>query len=175
MTDADLMTLCVIQEAANQPADGQAAIARVVLNRARMRYSSDGTIASAILWPSQFSWVEYEMVGRVYERVASGSAQVQARVSRLMTEAKADRIWHSCAAVAAQVMAGDYHGPLYAKLTDRTVLYDNLALKCPAWASTARRVAVIGAHTFFEDPAHLTPAAPATPYAVAATRAALGA
>lgn len=161
MTDDDLLTLCVLQEAGNQPMDGQAAIARVVMNRGRMRYSSDGSISSTILWPTQFSWCEFKMVGRVYTRVASGSAAVLARVERLMVTAKAERAWGACAAVTGEVLHGAYRGPLYDRLTAATVLYDNLALACPSWAIRARRIVVIGQHTFFEDPAHPPPPAPA--------------
>ena len=55
MSDGDLLTLCVLQEAGNQVPDGMAAVARVVLNRTRRKYASDGTIAGTILGHDQFS------------------------------------------------------------------------------------------------------------------------
>ncbi len=150
MSDGDLLTLCVLQEAGNQVPDGMGAVARVVLNRTRRKYASDGTIAGTILGHDQFSWTEFAMKGGVYRRVATDGAQELARVARLMTEAKAETgAWSTCQHVAWAVQQGSYHGSAYDKLTDDTVLYDNLALARPAWALPSKLVVAIPAHTFF--------------------------
>ncbi len=62
---------CVLQEAGNQVPDGMAAVARVMLNRTRRKYASDGTIAGTILGHDQFSWIDFAMKGEVYRRVAA--------------------------------------------------------------------------------------------------------
>ena len=147
-----MLTLCVIQEAGNQVADGMAGVARVVLNRTRLKYASDGTIAGTILGHDQFSWTEFAMRGGVYRRVATDGAQEMTRVASLMAEAKAERgAWSVCQLVAWRVQQGVYQGTLYDKLTDDTVLYDNLALAHPDWAIASKLVVEIPAHSFFRS------------------------
>ncbi len=67
-----------------------------------------------------------------------------------MTEAKAETgAWSTCQHVAWTVQQGAYHGSAYDKLTDDTVLYDNLALARPAWAIPSTLAVAIRAHSFF--------------------------
>lgn len=151
MTDADLLTLCVLQEAGGECLDGQAAVARVVLNRARLRFGCDGTIQGAILAHAQFSWTEYAYAEGAYRRVARDAAQQLARVTRLMAQAKADAVrWRAVAAVVDEVLAGRFGSALYDRLTPRTVLYDNLEISRPTWLASSRLVVKIGRHSFFE-------------------------
>ncbi len=151
MIDADALALCAFEEANLEPDDGVAAVARVVLNRAALGYQSDGTIQGTVFHPAAFSWTQYEMAGGRYVKVAFTSADVAARAAALLRRAKGyNRQWARCAEIAGRVAAGAYAGPLYDRLTPRTLLYDNLALTRPVWATPDKLVAVIGRHSFFE-------------------------
>ncbi len=48
--------LCVFAESRGEPYEGQVAVGNVVRNRTARRFFSDGTIASTVLSPHQFSW-----------------------------------------------------------------------------------------------------------------------
>jgi spore germination cell wall hydrolase CwlJ-like protein len=155
MTDLELNILCVIQEAGNQPPEGQGGVSLVIDNRTRLHYNSNGTVIGTIEGHDQFSWVTHAFANGHYETVAKDGAQTAARVATLLAQAKAHTpSWNIAAAIVAQVDAGTFHGPLYDRLTKLTVLYDNLALAQPDWARTAREIVKIGAHSFYEDPAH---------------------
>jgi len=54
---AALGIACLWAEARGEPHAGKVAVAEVVQRRARLRYSSRGTIASTVFWPYQFSCV----------------------------------------------------------------------------------------------------------------------
>lgn len=155
MDDSDLLTLCVFKEAAGEPQDGKAAVARVVLNRTNRKppYASDGTIRGTILHHSQFSWVNWDFVNGQYQEVAFSPDVVEARVERLFKESQIYRTtWAACDDIAKDVLAGTYSGgPEYEKLGDDAVLYLNpkIVAKLPAWADPAKLLAVIGAHHFF--------------------------
>ena len=151
ISDGDLLTLCVIQEAADQIPDGQAAVARVVLNRTQLKYASDGSIAGTTFAHDQFSWTEFAMQGGVYRRVATDGAQELSRVAAIMAKATAETgTWVACQAIAWHVQEATYRGTLYDQLTDQVVLYDNLALTRPAWVAESHFVAMIGAYSFYQ-------------------------
>ncbi|MGC1300944.1 MAG: cell wall hydrolase [Caulobacteraceae bacterium] len=156
MTDAEMLALCVFQEARGEPDDGVAAVARVVLNRTGLRYASDGTIAGTVLRPSQFSWVNYEMVDGHYARVATTSGEVDARVVALLAQGMGQpQAWARCVRIAAAVQAGTYQGSSYAKLTADTVLYyAPAACRAPVWATPLAFVTQIGGQRFFRDISH---------------------
>ena len=150
MTDLEILTLCAFQEANLEPDDGVAAIIRVIQNRMRRRFFSDGTVAGTVFAHNQFSWAEWSMVDGKYTRVATGPDEVQARAEQLLTAAKGyEHAWERISSIVAQVLAGTYSGPDYAKLTDDTVLYDNLRLAKPAWAIAEKHVCAIAHHDFF--------------------------
>ncbi len=48
--------LCIFAEARSEPYEGQVAVGNVVRNRTKLRFYSQGTIASTVLAPYQFSW-----------------------------------------------------------------------------------------------------------------------
>ena len=158
LTDQQLLALCAFQEADGEPDDGVAAVVKVCLNRTRLHYASDGTIAGTILRHDQFSWTEWSMVNRVYQRVAEDPAQELSRVGQLLdVDEKAVAQWARCNRIATAVQAATYAGPLFNQLTDQVVLYDNIALATPSWIASVRKVCVIGHHTFFAPlgaPAH---------------------
>ena len=51
-----LAALCIYAEARSEPFDGQVAVGNVIRNRTANKHFSDGSVASTILWPYQFSW-----------------------------------------------------------------------------------------------------------------------
>jgi RES domain-containing protein len=77
-------------------------------------------------------------------------AIAQARAEALLTEAQSyTAAWARAVLIAGQVQAGTYAGPEYSNLTDDTVLYVNLAISQPAWATPDKLVTKIGHHSFF--------------------------
>lgn len=150
----DLLALCVFQEAGNQPDDGKAAVAKVVLNRTRMKYGSDGTVEGTILRPNAFSWTEWEMQNRAYVKVAQTPAEQVMRVRSLLVLSQKALGWALCQRIAQEVTAGTYVGSAYAAVTPDTVLYYNPAATkgVPYWAKPENHVCTIAQHWFYRDP-----------------------
>jgi len=148
--DPVLLALCGFQEANLEPDDGLAAVVRVVLNRMRLKYQSDGTVRGAVYWPDAFSWTQWAMAGGHYVKVAHDAAQVAARSAALLDGAQAHpAAWTRASRIAAAVQAGEYRGPDYDRLGDAAVLYLNPALSRAAWATPDKRICAIGHHEFF--------------------------
>lgn len=152
MTDADLIALCAFQEANLEPDDGLAAVVRVILNRAKDLFQSDGSIPGTILHGNgtAFSWAAFSMVGGHYQRVANGPAEIAARATHLLASAQDYKAaWARAQRISQAVVAGAYHGPDYDRLTDAAVMYANLALVSPPWALPAKLICRIGHHSFY--------------------------
>ena len=182
MTDLEAATLCAMREAANQPDEGVAAIVQVILFRTALRYASPGTLQGTIDQHAQFSWTEFAMVDGHYQQVAVGLAAELARIQTLLAQSEAQQAeWDRCEKIAASVMAGTFHGPLFDQLTPDTVLYYNPSLVAPYWAATSRKVVDIGQHRFMAPnglhaPAQTVAANDAASIdPIAATKAAIGA
>jgi spore germination cell wall hydrolase CwlJ-like protein len=155
-TPLTLLALCVWDEARGEIADGKAAVARVVVNRARLRFSSDGTIQGTVLAPGQFSGFWFDMIDGKYTRVAHTLDEALARANDKLVQArKMPGLWGECLDIAQDVQSHTWlGGPDYLKLTDDTVFYYNPAITphTPAWAKPAQHVADIGHHSFFRAP-----------------------
>lgn len=152
MTDADLLALCGFEEANLEPDDGVAAVIRVILNRLKLRYQSDGTVFGTVTHGNgvAFSWVGFAMLDGHYTRVANGPSQIVSRISMLLEQAQGyTKAWARALDIAGRVQAGTYEGPDYAHLTDDTVMYLNPAIASAAWASPAAFVTQIGHHSFY--------------------------
>lgn len=151
--DADLMTLCAFEEANLEPDDGVAAVIRVLLNRTKLKYSSDGTMAGTVFRHDQFSWTEWAMQGDKYTEVAQSPYQVQTRAMSLLQADEAYRAaWGRIEAIVFKVTTGAYAGGLdYKKITSETVLYYNpkLITPPPEWARPIKLDASIGNHRFY--------------------------
>lgn len=146
----ELLALCVFQEARGEIDDGKAAVARVVLNRTKLKYASDGSIEGTVLHPAAFSWTEFDMVDGKYVKVAHTPDAQAERVRACLAQAVKSPAWATCKNIADRVLAGTYDTPTYRLLTDATVLYyAPAACRAPAWASTDNLVAVIGHQWFF--------------------------
>lgn len=145
-----LLALCVFEEARGEIDDGRAAVARVVLNRTKRKYQSDGSIEGTILHPAAFSWTQFDMVGGKYVKVAHTPEEQAERVRTCLAYAEGRPEWTTCKGIADRVLAGTYDTPSYRMLTDDTVLYyAPAACKTPAWANADKLVAVIGRQWFF--------------------------
>lgn len=153
ISPADLLALCVLKEAGGEADDGRAAIVRVIMNRMARRFMSDGTIPGTILAHDQFSWVEWDMVGGKYVRVAKTPAQIDARATKLLQQAWAasPHTLTACGEIGRHVLDGTYvGGPHYAQLTGDTVNYVNPRIvSAPAWAIPSKFVCAIGNHNFY--------------------------
>lgn len=150
MIDADALALCAFEEANLEPDDGVAAVVRVVLNRAAKRYQSDGTIQGTIFHPLAFSWTQFDRIDGHYVKVARTSHDIAARADDLLRAARAYNChWRRCADIAERVQARAYVGPLYGRITDDVLLYDNLTLARPPWATPDKLAVEIGRHSFF--------------------------
>lgn len=152
MTDADLIALCAFSEANLEPDDGLAAIVRVILNRMRRGFQSDGTVPGTIFHGNgtAFSWAAFEMDHGHYGRVANGPAEIAARATHLLAQAQVYKsAWARAQRIASAVQAGAYHGADYDRLTATAVMYANLALVKPPWADPAKLICRIGHHSFY--------------------------
>lgn len=179
MTEFDELCLCAFEEAAGEPDDGVAAVVQVVLNRTRLQYASDGTIAGTIERHAQFSWTEYAMQGGVYTRVARTPADEEARIQQLLTTSQSyPTAWARVQHITSAVQAGSYIGPDFHKITTDTVLYLNPRISAhQPWQVADNFVCTIGHHDFYRDPPRsgpVTGVVDMTDFAQDATKAALG-
>lgn len=168
--DADITGLNIFEEAAGEVADGRAAIARVQMNRQRMKFKSDGTVAGTVLARDQFSWAWFDFVRvhsgtdahdethQEYIRVSFSDNDANRRAYGLLVDAKNKfpNTFKACRVIGESVYAGLYHGTLYDQLTDDAVNYCNprILKKIPAWAIPSKLIVSIGRHDFYrgDDP-----------------------
>lgn len=153
LDDVTWLALVIFDEAKGEIDDGKAAVGRVVLNRTKKHYSSDGTIQGTILSPNQFSGFYFDMVGGVYTRVCHTLEEAAVRATHKLAEAQTHTAtWVSCKNIAAVLLHGHYQGGAeFNHLTDDTVLYYNPAAvsHTPDWATPSHFVVKIGHHQFY--------------------------
>jgi len=165
MTDADLEALNIYQEAGGEPDEGKAAVARVVRNRMRRKFFSDGTVAGTVLAKDQFSWAWFAFVAapmtghanpgkhlHEYVRLAYTRTEAQGLADALLKRVVPKILAH-CHDIAGQVASGTYYGPGYAKLGNDAVSYLNprILTKLPNWATSDRFIVSIGHHDFYRS------------------------
>lgn len=147
-----IMAVCVADEAGNQHHDGRVAVARVILNRMRLKFQSDGTAIGTVLAKDQFSGFYFAMVGGKYTRVCSDRAGAELRAERKLAMYRANiTLWTDCLRAVDEAMAMPTGAVGPGGITDKTVNYYNPAIvpKPPAWATPAKQDAVIQDHTFY--------------------------
>lgn len=156
MDDRTLLAVCIADEAGREPHVGKVAVGRVVMNRVRLKFMSDGTIPGTVLRKDQFSGFYFEMGPQGYKRVASTVEQAQARAVEKLTRYKANAaVWADCLMAADQAMSGlvlsPKDAPQFPGFTERTVNYYNpkVVKTPPAWATPDRLDTVIFNHTFY--------------------------
>ena len=115
------------QEAEGEPYEGKVAVGEVIRRRTKLKYASQGTIASTVLAPLQFSgWNTGSPV-----RVKSCEAQIE------------DPIVQECRRAWVESETSN--------LVPGAVLYHANYIK-PSWAKSVKFVKQIGRHLFYADP-----------------------
>ncbi|MBB6123595.1 cell wall hydrolase [Sphingobium subterraneum] len=121
------LTSAIYYEAANEPDEGQRAVAQVILNRVRHP-----------AWPNSVCGVVYQGSERVDQR-CQFTFSCDGSVMRFPMGAK----WARAQRVAADALAGRRFAPV-----GLATFYHTLAVH-PAWANQLDPVAVVGAHIFY--------------------------
>ena len=148
MDDRLLLALCISSEASGEPLAGKQAVARVILNRARALYQSDGSIKGTVLHPCAFSGFWYQFQGDSYVRVCKTLADAEAKAERMLIAAEAQPSWPACVSVASATLAGTLPP---APDLEQALLYLNPAIvrHQPAWAVSEKECCTVGRHVFF--------------------------
>lgn len=125
--------LTIWMEARGQSLEGKRAVAEVIRNRTRMKYSSDGTVTSTCLRDRQFScWNSNDPNRLRAARVEGDDPEMRACLEAWKLSADSDRL--------LPLDTVHYLNPV-------TVM--KLAGKLPSWASDSKKVAVVGDHHFY--------------------------
>jgi len=150
MEPAQLLALCVLLEAGGESDEGKAAVCRVILNREKLHYESDGTVVGTVLRYDQFSWAWFAFVNGKYTRISDTPEQAMSIAEYKLKTAPKAALDH-CEMICAQVEADTFHGPLYDKITDDVVLYvaPKLEKQMPVWATPDKLVCVIGNQNYY--------------------------
>lgn len=120
--------LCtLVGEAAAEPFAGQVAVAETIRNRGEQHYFSDGTVASTVLWPQQFSCWSTMTRNRIR------LAQLEDDSPEIVAVAKA---W-DVAMSGSQTVAGSL---LY---------YAFKVIPAPSWVMSSDPIAELGGHRFY--------------------------
>ena len=129
ISDTALAVLTIWQEARNQPHEGKVAVAEVIRNRMKERYSSDGTVAGTVARAYQFSGWNTKDPNRVPSLQLDDSDPVVKECLRAWLEANTN-------------------GTNYAQ---GALLYLNPSILpvLPAWVRNSDKVAEIGDHVFY--------------------------
>ena len=117
--------MTVWQETRGEPYLGKVGVAEVIFNRTRQKFQSDGTVASTVLWPKQFSGWNSTDPNRI-------------KAAKLTYDSKGVQECMDAWQEAKQ-------GSRYVK---RALHYYNPSLVTPPWATKMQEVAIIGAHRF---------------------------
>jgi spore germination cell wall hydrolase CwlJ-like protein len=122
--------MTVWQEARGESYQGKLAVCRVIRNRMKFKYASDGTVTGTVLRPYQFSGWNTKDVNRLY------AAMIDTDDPSVEECAAA---WDESLWLENDCGVGD------------AVLYFNPRAvdAAPSWAKPEKRVAVIGAHEFY--------------------------
>lgn len=151
MDDESLLTLCAFEEANLEPNDGIAAIVKVIQNRIRRKFFSDGTVRGTIFAKDQFSWTGWAMSNGRYVEVAGTPEQMLVRANTLLAKDSLYKIrWGKILTIVRAVLDGTYSGPDFNKLTSDTVLYLNPKISHTNWATPDKLVCEIGNHNFYK-------------------------
>ena len=155
MDDNTLFALCIWDEAQGEPPEGRRAVSRVIHNRMALGYESDGTVVGTVLKKFQFSGFWFSMQAGAYTETEFDLAGAEAQAARLLVQAQTTSVWSDCQlAVTDGAIGSSYAWGPQGRLIDaqpRTLLYCNMAISHPAWASATNEVAVVYHHTFFKD------------------------
>lgn len=116
-------------EAGTEPYAGKLAVARVIRERMRLKYSSDGTVAGTVLAPLQFSmWNTHDKNRIKVCKVTEGDPHVE----------DCKKAWLEACGEASP---GEFEG---------VVNYHADYIPTPGWASRMTRIFKIGRHIFYK-------------------------
>jgi spore germination cell wall hydrolase CwlJ-like protein len=152
ISEQDLFTLTVWSEARGETMDGKAAVAQVIMNRTAQKYESDGTITGTCIHPNQFDFYYFKYVNGRYQRVASTVPQAMNIATNALAEAKENPfVWGQCEDAVKAVQDGSYEpqDPAWRKLKDVALLYDNLSISQPVWATPEKFILRVDHHSFY--------------------------
>jgi len=128
VTDAAWAIMTIHQETAGEPQAGKLAVARVIRNRMKQRYNSDGTVPGTVLRAYQFSGWNSSGGGRI-------------RVASLDDD---DPVVKACAQAWLDSLILD------PGVKDAVLYYDPEIVKTPPdWAVPGKFAARIGRHEFY--------------------------
>jgi spore germination cell wall hydrolase CwlJ-like protein len=154
MGDLDLFALCIWTEARNQPYEGMVAVSRVIYNRMAQHYESDGTIPETILAYDQFSAFYFDFVDGKYARVCDTYQAAYIRAQSMLTAAQTSAQWDDCQKAVTDGAVGSTFtwGPEGQKLNvePRALMYVNLEVSRPAWATSEAYICKIYDHSFYK-------------------------
>lgn len=128
VSDDGLAVATIWQEARGEIYTGKVAVAEVIRNRVKAKYSCDGTVADCVMRPLQFScWNNYSPSRAVALSLDDADPVV----------AECLQAWQESAT---------------SNLTDGANHYFNPKLVHPDWAAAAQKVTPIGNHYFVRMP-----------------------
>jgi len=125
----ECLTQAIYYEARNQPADGQRAVAQVVLNRIR-HPSYPNTVCGVVFQGSE------RVTGCQFSFTCDGS----------MYREIEPYAWEQAQTIAGEALSGSVYRPVGLALN-----YHTTAIR-PYWAPSLERQAVVGAHIFYRRP-----------------------
>lgn len=142
LSDMQALICTLFGEAANEPVEGQIAVANVIRNRAAHPRWWGRDIRGVCLAKSQFScwWERNQNTARVYALAEALIRRQDATSSRTVLS---QLHWIAAGVVDGLLIDNTQSADHY--LTDWLYRSD----KCPAWAKRKPPVARIGAHVFF--------------------------
>lgn len=130
MADNLWAVLTIYLEAEGESLDGKTAVAEVILRRTVKKFRSDGTVASTVLWPKQFSCWNADAPNRIRgAQLDSGGEQGLACL----------RAWERAIDGSNLSVSALFY------LAPRGVLV------MPDWAEESLRVSMVGRHWFYRD------------------------
>ena len=121
--------LCIFAEARGEPYDGMVAVGNVIRTRTAKHFFSDGTVASTVTWPFQFSWMNHN----------------DAQRGRVLGSKWDDPKMPECAKAWFE---SEHHSVV----GDSTHYYNDVVAS-PIWAKANRMtyIARVGRHVFFRE------------------------
>ena len=125
--------ITIMQEAQGEPMSTKIAVAEVIFLRTKLKYMSDGTVVSTVLWPMQFSgWNAQDDTPKYRERIECAKISIDDPVVEACIDA-----WH--------IAEGG------SNTTNGALLYYNPSICSPAWAAKCIETAVIGKQRYMKE------------------------
>jgi hypothetical protein len=145
----------IMGEAQGEPLLGKWAVAKVIWNRTKLRFSSDGTIKSTLFWDNQFDCFYYTFTpGQGYHRIAYTPAGAEEQAATLLMHYLKQAAWRDCLMVAGFAAGGDFtRADKLPPLMNEAVYYYNpdIVHDAPLWATPEAHIMDVGQHSFYRS------------------------